>query len=272
MAEAGASGRVEYEQRGATAILRLCNPNAGLMDEGTEQGLLSCLDRTAADEEVRTVVVTGGEPGVFVRHYDVVLLERRGRSMAERGMSFHPSRPVPQAATHRIFNRIAASPKPFIAAINGVAMGGGFELALACDFRIAEEGDYSIGLPEVNAGLLPGAGGTWHLTRLVGPGRAMEMLCLGVTVAPARAASLGLVHELVPAPVEARAIALAAELEKRSPLALGHIKALVRGRWGEDCQSVLAAERTLFCDLMISADTHRRMAPIARGSKDIRDC
>ena len=258
------SGRVEIELDGPVAVLRFVNPPDGYMDEGTEAGLAEAVERVEGDPGIRAAVVTGGTPGVFVRHYDVRVLEARGRAMRERGMRFSTDRPVPDRGTPAILSRIEASAKPWIAAINGTCMGGGFEIALACDIRFAEAGDYPIGLPEVNIGLLPGAGGTQRLPRLIGEGPALEMMLLGRTVGPEAAARLGMVSACVE-DVTAVAMETARALAERPPLALAHVKRLVRGREGA------AAERTLFCDLMVSEDGIDRMTQMNAEGRDIGD-
>lgn len=156
------------------AVLRLSNPPEGFMDDAMENELERALDTIDSTPELRVIVITGATPGVFVRHFDVGVLEQRARALAARGLRFDPARPVPEATIHRCLRRIETSDRIFIAAINGAAMGGGFELALACNLRLAEDGNYPLGLPETNIGLLPGAGGTQRMTRLVGPGRALE--------------------------------------------------------------------------------------------------
>ena len=129
---------------------------------------------------------------------------------------------------HQVFDRFADEAPLFIAAIAGHALGGGYELALACDVRIAAEGRYRIGLPEVTYGLLPGAGGTQRLPRLIGVGRALELLATGRTVAPAEAERLGMVDRLVPAGEFDQAVAgLAAGLAAGAPLAVAAITRVV---------------------------------------------
>jgi enoyl-CoA hydratase len=245
--------------------LAFTNPPRGTMDDATERELLQVLDRIDAQPELRVVVLTGADAGVFIRHYDVGVLEERARAIAARGLKFDPARPVPESPIHVAQRRIEASPNVFIAAINGVAMGGGYEIALACDLRIAEDGDYPIGLPEVNIGLLPGAGGTQRLTRLIGEARALELMLQGRTVGPREAAGLGLVNECCQGPVLARAMAIAERIAAQPPRAIAHVKRLVRGAADRPLAQGLADERTLFCDLMVSDEAIERMRAMNAG-------
>jgi enoyl-CoA hydratase/carnithine racemase len=129
---------------------------------------------------------------------------------------------------HQVLNRFAAESPLFVAAIAGHALGGGYEIALACDIRIAAEGSYRIGLPEVTLGLLPGTGGTQRLPRLIGRGRALELMTTGRAVGPAEAERLGMVDRLVPAAEFDQAVAdLAAGLAAGAPLALAAITRVV---------------------------------------------
>lgn len=262
--------RVGLERVGQTvAVVRMLNDAQGCLDEGSERELAAVLDAIDADDRLRAVVVTGTGKGVFVRHYDVRTLESRARRMAARGLSFSTDRPVPESAYLTCLRRIEESPRPFIAAIDGIAMGGGFELALACDLRLAQEGDYPIGLPEVNIGLLPGAGGTQRLTRLVGPAVAMRSLLLGRVWTPGQAAALGLVDEVVSPEVLPAALALAGALASRPPKAVSHVKRLVRMAASHGLTEGLGAERTLFCDLMVDPETIALMAQMNAGTRSI---
>jgi len=264
-----ADGRATLQRRDdGIAVLRLSNPPQGFMDDASEAGIEAALDAIDADDRLRVVVITGAQPGVFVRHFDVGVLEQRARALAARGLRFDPARPVPEAPIHRITRRIETSARIFVAAINGFAMGGGFELALACDLRIAQEGDYRIGLPETNIGLLPG-GGTQRLTRLVGPGRALEWILLGRTFAPREAAALGLVNACHDGPALDHALEIAGALLRRHPLALTHVKRLVRGAAGPAGAAGLAEERTLFCDLFTTAQSIEIMAGFNASGRSI---
>ena len=251
--------------RDHVAVVRLGNPPEGYMDDVTEAELGQVLDAIDADAGLRVVVITGAQPHVFVRHYDVRVLEQRGRTLAARGLKFSTDRAVPEAPVHRCYRRIERSDRIFIAAINGVAMGGGFELALACDLRIAQDGDYRIGLPETSIGILPGAGGTQRLTRLLGSAKALEMILMGRTASPSQAADLGMVNECCDGPALARALEWATALAARHTRALAHVKRLVRGAFEAPIDAGLADERTLFCDLMGDADAIERMAHMNRS-------
>ncbi|CDF37612.1 Enoyl-CoA hydratase/isomerase [Chondrus crispus] len=232
------------------AILSISNPPYGFMDDTTEKELVLALDSLDADKNVSVVVLTGGQPDVFIRHYDTLVLEARGRQMAARGLKFDLKRPVPEVGIHRVLRQIENSSSTFIAAINGEAMGGGFELALACDLRIAQAGEYSIGLPEVNLGLLPGAGGTQRLTRLVGKAKALELMLMGDTLRPREARSYGLVNDVVNEPVLPVATQLARVIASKPANARARIKYLIHRAQTSDQTTGFAEERTLFCDLM----------------------
>jgi enoyl-CoA hydratase/carnithine racemase len=262
--------RLAAQGQGAVLQVQLFNPPLGCMDAQTEDELLALLDRIDATPTWRVVLFRGRDAGVFVRHYDVGVLEQRGRDMAARGLRFALGRPVPEAPLHRALARIEASDRIFIAAINGTCMGGGYELALACDLRYAQDGRYRIGLPEVNIGLLPGAGGTQKLQRVMSAARALETLLLGRTFEPAEAAAQGLVHGCV-ADVMAHAMAVATELAAKPQPALGHIKRLARCAGSGDAASGLADERTLFCDTLVSDVALQRMAEMNAGQRDISE-
>jgi enoyl-CoA hydratase len=158
-----------------------------------------------------------------------------------------------------------------IAAINGTAMGGGFEFSMACDIRLAERGPYWLGQPEINIGILAGAGGTQRLVRLVGEARALELSLTGRTMSPDEAASLGMVHAAVDGPVLDHALALAGRLAAQPPRAVAHIKRLVRSATETPLSQGLASERTLFMDLAVSDDGHRLMGEFVAGKRTIRD-
>jgi enoyl-CoA hydratase len=263
--------RVQCTLEGACAIVRLFNPNQGLMDEAMESELLQVLDLLhdgVCWPAGRVVILTGRDPGVFVRHYDVAVLHQRAQAMAARGKAFSIERPVPQGGVHRCIDRIEASSLIFIAAINGVAMGGGFELALACDLRVVQDGPYELGLPELNLGLLPGAGGTQALARLLGVSATLQLLLTARVLSPRELVELRLAGACA-ADALAQARAWAAQLQAVPARACAHIKRLVRSAGAWELEQGRAAERTLFCDCMVDPAALPLMADVAQGERTI---
>ncbi|MEM1045763.1 MAG: enoyl-CoA hydratase/isomerase family protein [Pseudomonadota bacterium] len=256
---------------GAVGVVTLQTGTDGLMSERLERDLATAIELLDADPGIRCVVLTGAQEHYFVRHYDVAAIHARASDLKARGMHFDPARPVPEAPIHKAFRQMETGDTIYIAAVNGTAMGGGFELALACDLRLVEHGPYDLGLPEINLGILPGAGGTQRLPRLIGEARALELTLLGDTISPLRAAEIGLAIACVEAPVLEPALALARRIAAKPATACRHIKHLVRGALETDPNSGHARERTLFCDLMISDDGLRLMQEWKEGKRDIRD-
>jgi enoyl-CoA hydratase/carnithine racemase len=179
--------------------------------------------------------VTGGAPGYFNRHFDIPALIEIAESLRASGREW------PENATYNggFFDRAMAlcesMPKPVIAAISGTALAGAFEFALSCDLRIAEDGDYQIGLPEATLGLLPGAGGTQRLPRTIGTAAALMHILMGATLSPREAERKGLVHETVSGKALDRAMVIARHLAKHTPESVAYIKRLVR--WRKDWPS-----------------------------------
>jgi enoyl-CoA hydratase/carnithine racemase len=264
--------QVSIERRGRVALVTITNSPDALMDRDTVPELSAALAELEGDDGVGAIVLAGGVPGYFIRHYSVGELEGLSRTLRERSVTVDPANPLPPRDIDAVFGRIESMPKPVIAAINGSAMGGGFELTLCCDIRIAEEGDYSLGLPEINIGILPGAGGTQRLPRLIGTARALEMMLRGRTVSPSEALHLGIVAEVAP-PGQCvdRALAIAAEIASKPPLAVAHIKRLARAAAGTPVDDGLALERTLFMDLLVSTPALDLMTRMNQGTNDIRN-
>lgn len=165
----------------------------------------------ATNNEVRGILLTGAGEKAFVAGADISEFQNynlaEGKELAKKGHD-------------NVFNAIENCPKPVVAAINGFALGGGLELAMACHIRIASE-NAKLGLPEVTLGLIPGYGGTQRLTQLVGKGRAIEMIATADMVTAEKAAQIGLVNEVVPqASLIAKAEEILAKIKLRAPLAV----------------------------------------------------
>ena len=157
---------------------------------------------------------------------------------------------------HEAFRKMENTPLVFIAAIAGHCLGGGLELALACDLRFAAEGSYQIGLPEVNLGLFPGSGGTQRLPRLVGLSRGLDMIANAKTFKPAEAKEVGIVDQLFPdaAACRAGAIEYAARLAAGPGVAIGHAKLAITQGYGAPLDMGLAIEREAIGRVFVSDD------------------
>lgn len=180
------------------------------LNRATLEALDTAFSEAAADPAVRVVVLTGAGPKAFVAGADIA--EMNGLS-AVQGRDF-------SLLGQGLMRHIERMPKPVIGKINGFALGGGLELAMACHLRVAAE-TAKVGQPEVNLGLMPGFGGSQRLLRLCGRAAALELCLLGTPITATRAAQLGIVNEVVPAAeLDARVQTLASQLASAAPLAL----------------------------------------------------
>jgi enoyl-CoA hydratase len=206
------------ERRDRVAIITINRPDKrnALNIKTREEGAV-LLEELRHDDSVGVVVFTGAGDKAFIAGADIA--EFAGRSaMMQRDVMTGRS----------LFTAIDSFPKPIIAMINGYCLGGGCELALACDIRIASE-NASFGQPEINLGIIPGGGGTQRLTRLVGEGKAMELILTGEIIDARTAFSIGLVNHVVPADqLEAKTIAIANRIADKGPLALRLAKEAVK--------------------------------------------
>ena len=205
------------QRAGGIATLTLNRPDAlNAWNEAMRGELRDAVHALVEDDELRVLVITGAGRA-FSAGEDV----RGMKGLTDIGT--RGFRRVARAI-HNVFDEIEAMEVPVIAALNGVAAGGGLELALSCDFRIAASGA-KLGFPENNVGLIPGSGGCSRLVKLVGLARAKRLVMTGEMVAAERALELGLVEEVVPQEqLAARARALAEQLAAKAPLALGLAK------------------------------------------------
>lgn len=201
----------------------------------------AALTAADADEAVRCIVVTGGEQ-VFAAGADI-------REMAEKS--------APEALADRrpaIWAEIRAVAKPIVAAVNGWCLGAGCELLMCCDLSVAAR-DAKFGQPETNLGIIPGAGGTATLPRLVGRTAAMKLVLLGEPISAEEAQALGLVTEVIqPELVAARALEVASKIAARAPVAMRQAKAMVRATFELPHTAHLAAERQAFALLFATED------------------
>lgn len=262
-------GKIRIETSGdGITVVRFDNPPDGVLSGAMVERLRDAAAGWAEDADVRAVILTGAHKGTFIRHYDVAELLALSRKLRARGLSFDGTTPVADHPMNQLSRALEALPVPVIAALNGTALGGGWELAMACDIRVAQDGPYRFGLPEINLGILPGAGGTQRLARLVGEAQALEMILRGRTVDPSEALSLGMVHEIAP-DAHARAGELAREFAGKPRPALAHVKRLVRGALPPIDADRLLLESRLFLDLLVSDAAEDAMADLVAGRRTI---
>src|SRR5258708_4617011 len=241
------------------AVITLGSPKRIYFDAEMGDVLTEALEGFAGDANVRVVVVTGGAPGYFNRHFNIPALIEIAESLRASGRQW------PENATYNggFFDKAMAlcesMPKPVIAAISGTALAGAFEFALACDLRIAEDGAYLIGLPEAEIGLLPGAGGTQRLPRTIGTPAALMHILMGKALNPREAERKGLVHETVNGKALDRAMEIARRFCSHTPESLAYIKHLVRNATDTPLAQGLALERNLFMRLCVSEQGLARM-------------
>ncbi len=187
MADTATYSNILVETQAGVAVITINRPPANTLSTATLEELDAAFDALAADDAVRAIIVTGAGQHVFIGGADITefldMAQRGAASSVKRGLD--------------LFAKIEGHPKPVIAAVNGVCAGGGMELAMACDVRFAAEGA-RFGMREVTLGIIPGWGGNQRLPRLVGRGRAMEMLLTGDWVTADAAARAGLVNRVFP--------------------------------------------------------------------------
>jgi enoyl-CoA hydratase/carnithine racemase len=227
----------------AIAVIRLDRPPMNALSSGVQAEIAAAAEQVSDDPQVRAVVIYGGEK-VFAAGADVK--EMSGLSyadMAERSRRLQAS-----------FTAVARIGKPVIAAITGYALGGGLELALCADFRIAGEGA-RVGQPEILLGLIPGAGGTQRLPRLVGPAKAKDIVFTGRFVKAAEALAIGLVDQVVPdAEVGSAAVAYAQRFVDGPAVALRAAKLAIDSGLDADLDTGLEIERLHFAGMFATED------------------
>ena len=225
------------EQEGRVALLTVNRPDKlNALNEQVRTEMLAALHELQGDEGIGAVVITGAGEKSFIAGADIG--EFAGRTPFDQR---HAMR------SPRIFDVMASFPKPVIAMINGFCLGGGCELALSCDLRIASE-KARFGQPEINLGLIPGGGGTQRLPRLVGLGHALRLVLTGDMIGAAEAREIGLVEMVVPhEELRARTLELAGRIAGKSPLTLRIAKEAVRASQRLAIEEGILYERDLFC-------------------------
>ncbi len=241
---------VKLERKGKVALLTISRAdklnalNAQVLDE-----LEQAVDELSADPEVVAVVITG-EGKAFVAGADIG--ELKGLSKEEYYQKMRRGQ--------RLMDKIAQSPKVFIAAVNGYALGGGLELALACDIRLASE-KAKVGLPEVGLGLIPGYGGTQRLPRAAGVGWASYVILSGRMLTAEEALRAGIVQGVYPAEsLLDEALKLAEEIASKAPLALAAAKRSIRNSYSIPPDAGFEEEARLFADVASTEDAQEGLS------------
>jgi enoyl-CoA hydratase len=280
---------------GKTGIIQLVNPPHQFMTTRMVSELDTLTERWEHDDQIRAIVITGAPGDTFITHFSVEELSRSvaatpeeqlpatlrravegvvsGLEVAQRFIDHLPGlrraletrapsalRPLfLLSQIHRVFARLERMNKVVICAINGTAMGGGCELALACDYRLMAKGDHVIGLVEVLGGIIPGAGGTQRLASVVGRAKALEMMLDGTVLCPEDAERVGLVSRAVPREeLMGEALALAGRMATRPAMAVGGAKRAARIGASLPLDDGLAFERLAFVACGLHPDAKQR--------------
>lgn len=235
---------VSFRVEEAIALVTLDRPPVNALNPQVEEEIKEVFEELRAMKSVGAVIITGGGTKAFIAGADIKMISNIGAGEAF-DMSSH---------SHEILNIIEEFDKVVIAAISGLALGGGCEVALACDIRVSDE-KASFGFPEVNLGLMPGGGGTQRLARLVGKGKAKELILTGEWINAAEAKSIGLVERVVPsgeALSEAKKIARTIML--RGPVAVANAKRAINEGFNLTLKDGLQKESQLFSELFLTSD------------------
>jgi enoyl-CoA hydratase len=249
---------VKYEARGAVAIITINRPDKlNALNSETIDELGAALGEIAADESVHAVIMTGAGEKSFVAGADIAELAQMtplsGIDVSRQGQD--------------VFRFMETMRKPVIAAVNGFALGGGLELALACHFRVASE-NAKFGLPEVKLGIIPGYGGTIRLPRVVGRGRALELMLTGDMIDAQEAYRIGLVNHVYPqAELLSAAEAIANKMAANGPVAVALAIEAVDNGYHSTTEDALRLESNLFGLLASTEDMREGMGAFLEKRK-----
>ena len=247
---------IEVVNQGFIQLIRINRPESlNALNKETLDELSSVLDVVKEDAKVRVLVITGSGEKAFVAGADIKEFADYGRREATA---------MSATGHEHVFDKIANFPKPIIAAINGFALGGGLELALACHIRYCSD-NAKLGLPEVTLGLIPGYGGTQRLTRLIGKGRAMEMILSAKMIDAVTAHQVGLVNAVfIREELINGALEMAETIAKNSPMG---IAAAIEAINASDTEKGFAKEIALFGKLFDGADKKEGVAAFLEKRK-----
>lgn len=248
---------ITLEKRGAVAVLTIDRPDKlNALNHKVHTEGVAALDELRRDDSVRVLVITGAGEKSFVAGADISEFE--GQTPVTQRNTFHE---------RSLFNSIDTFPKPVIAMVNGFCLGGGNELSMACDIRMASE-NAKFSQPEINLGIMCGGGGTQRLTRLVGEGRSMEMVLTGDMIDAATAEKFGLVNHVYPADqLEAETMKLAEKIAQKAPIALQLSKEAVKFASRSNLDEGLRREVDLFAICFSTEDKKEGVAAFLEKRK-----
>lgn len=236
--------KLKVEKKSHVAQITIANPAANTFDEEILTALPKLIDELESDSNIYSLVITGEGEKFFSAGADLKLFADGDKGRAQKMATLFGA----------AFERLSSFKGVSIAAINGYSMGGGLEVALACDIRVAED-QCILALPEASVGLLPCAGGTQNLTRLVGEGWAKRLILCGERISAAKAYEIKLVEEVVAKGKSLeRALEIASSVEKQSPVAVTFCKKLIQNTRQHTHAQGLVLERELFVELFNTAD------------------
>src|ERR671934_2581241 len=249
---------VRFEKQESIGHVVLDRPPANSYDRAFMEELDAAIEQAARDDAVKAIVVRSASERFFSAGADVSVFAKSGLDEQNAFV----------VCANEAMGKFEDTPKVVVAAINGHCLGGGLEIALCCDFRVAAEGQYRIGLPEVTLGLLPGTGGTQRLPRLIGKQKALDLMLRGTAIAPAQAAELGIVDEVVPsADLQAKALERATAYASGPTLAIGRIKLATVVGLGMPFANGLAYEHEAVARLFASEDAKEGFKSFAEKRK-----
>ena len=236
---------IHFTKRGKVGVITLDRPPANAYEIGFMQQLNQAIDKANEEEDINVVILKSASKKFFCAGADIKIFGANDTVKNKEMVSWARKATV----------KMGESSKIFIAAINGHTLGGGLELAMACDLRFAAEGNYQLGLPEVKLGLMPGNGGTQRLLRLIGANKALELMITGESIGPDKAYQIGLVNKLLPADQwEEQTDAYADALAAGPALAIAAIKQSVYEGGALSLNEGLALEDKLVAPLYDSED------------------
>lgn len=250
---------INLERRGAVALLSINRPDKlNALNEQVHAEAVTALDELKRDDSVRVLVITGSGEKSFVAGADIS--EFQNRTPTDQRDTFHE---------RTLFNSIDTFPKPVIAMVNGFCLGGGNEIALACDIRICSE-NARFSQPEINLGLIPGGGGTQRLTRLIGEGRSMEAMLTGDMIDAQTAYNFGLVNHVYPAAeLESKTMELANKIAEKAPIALQLAKEAVKFASRSNLDEGLRREVDLFALCFSTEDKEEGVSAFLEKRKPV---